>query len=207
MTTLLDIVASWESLTAFALAVAVFGFCPGFLLRTLVRIYPADDPRRRELPAELYTVPRPVRPFWVAEQLETVLHEGVALRYRARRTRILANRIARDGFAALDAEAVRAIEESGAADEEMVFVDLGSTNLVAQRVGVVRRGEPRERLRAALRWALLSRQRKAYIRDLRLRLTVRVGPPVSRDSDHPDDPQVAAVETGSGAAGNPLGRR
>ncbi|MGH3692889.1 MAG: NACHT domain-containing protein [Pseudonocardiaceae bacterium] len=86
MTELIDMVASWRTLL---LAVAVFGFAPGFTLRLLVKIYPRDDPRRQELVAELYSRKRIERPLWVAEQLETVLFEGlphrvVALRRQAR---------------------------------------------------------------------------------------------------------------------------
>jgi hypothetical protein len=74
MTELLDTVVSWRSLL---LVIVVFGFAPGFCLRLLVRAYPRSDPRRTELIAELYTVPRVERPLWVAEQLETALFEGL----------------------------------------------------------------------------------------------------------------------------------
>lgn len=80
MTELLRIVASWPSLL---LVVLVFGFAPGFCLRLLVLAYPCNDPRRTELIAELYTVPRIQRPLWVAEQLETALFEGVPHRLMA----------------------------------------------------------------------------------------------------------------------------
>lgn len=74
MVELLNVVASWRSLL---LVAVVFGFAPGFFLRLIVLAYPRDDPRRKELIAELYTVPRPWRPLWVAEQLETALFEGL----------------------------------------------------------------------------------------------------------------------------------
>jgi hypothetical protein len=80
MTELLDTVVSWRSLL---LVVVVFGFAPGFCLRLLVRAYPRSDPRRTELIAELYTVPRIERPLWVAEQLETALFEGLPRRLSA----------------------------------------------------------------------------------------------------------------------------
>ncbi len=80
MTELLHTVASWPSLL---LVVLVFGFAPGFCLRLLVLAYPRSDPRRTELIAELYTVPRIQRPLWVAEQLETALFEGVPHRLAA----------------------------------------------------------------------------------------------------------------------------
>jgi len=41
MTELLEAIASWQTL---ALALLVFGFAPGFVLRLLVKIYPRDDP-------------------------------------------------------------------------------------------------------------------------------------------------------------------
>jgi hypothetical protein len=80
MTELLHTVTSWPSLL---LVVLVFGFAPGFCLRLIVLAYPRSDPRRTELIAELYTVPRIQRPLWVAEQLETALFEGLPHRLAA----------------------------------------------------------------------------------------------------------------------------
>lgn len=80
MTDLIEVVASWPTLLSVLL---IFGFAPGFLLRLLVMIYPREDPRRRELVAELYALRRLERPLFVAEQLETVLFEGVPGRARA----------------------------------------------------------------------------------------------------------------------------
>jgi hypothetical protein len=79
MAELFEAVASWRNLL---MVLVVFGFAPGFVLRLLVRLYPKDDPRRRELIAELYAMPRRERPLWVAEQLETVLFEGLPSRIR-----------------------------------------------------------------------------------------------------------------------------
>jgi hypothetical protein len=47
------------------------------LLRLLVLAFPRDDRRRRELLAELHAVPRIERPFWVLEQVEVALFEGI----------------------------------------------------------------------------------------------------------------------------------
>ena len=66
---------------------AIFGFFPGFVLRVLVLLYPVDDPRRRELVAELYTLGRIERIEWVFQQLETALFEGVSARLERRRDR------------------------------------------------------------------------------------------------------------------------
>jgi hypothetical protein len=77
MATLLDTVASWQSLL---LVLVVFGFAPGFCLRLIVLAYPRNDPRRSELPAELYAVPTIKRPLWVAMQLEVALFEGLGHR-------------------------------------------------------------------------------------------------------------------------------
>lgn len=75
MTELIEVMAaSWEVLL---LVIVIFGFAPGFTLRLLVMIYPQDDPRRQELIAELYTLGRLERPLFVAEQLETMLVEGL----------------------------------------------------------------------------------------------------------------------------------
>jgi uncharacterized membrane protein len=89
MAELFEAVASWHSLL---LVFVVFGFAPGFLLRLIVKIYPKNEPRRRELVAELYSLGRLERVLFVGEQLETVLFEGMpararALRQRVRRTR------------------------------------------------------------------------------------------------------------------------
>jgi hypothetical protein len=56
MAELLEVVASWPSLL---LVLLVFGFAPGFCLRLIVLAYPRGaPPRRKELIAELYAVPR-----------------------------------------------------------------------------------------------------------------------------------------------------
>jgi hypothetical protein len=76
---MIDAVLSWPALLT---ALVVFGFAPGALLRLIVRAFEREDPRRRELLAELYAVPRMERPFWVLEQLEVALFEGVWERMR-----------------------------------------------------------------------------------------------------------------------------
>ncbi|WP_410574362.1 hypothetical protein [Amycolatopsis sp. cmx-4-61] len=77
MAELLKHAASWDTLL---LALLIYGFAPGFVLRLLVKLYPEDDPRRRELVAELYAVKRLWRPFWVADALGAVLVEGLPRR-------------------------------------------------------------------------------------------------------------------------------
>ena len=84
MAELLETVASWPSLL---LVVVVFGLAPGLCLRLIVLAYPRGDPRRAELIAELYAVPRIQRPLWVAEQLEVALFEGLGNRLSAARRR------------------------------------------------------------------------------------------------------------------------
>lgn len=80
MDELLKVVASWPSLL---MVVVVFGLAPGLCLRLIVLAYPRDDPRRAELIAELYAMPRIQRPLWVAEQLEVALFEGLGHRLSA----------------------------------------------------------------------------------------------------------------------------
>jgi len=65
------------SLPTLIIALLVFGFAPGAILRVIVLAFPPEDPRRRELLAELHAVPRVERPFWVMEQLEVALFEGL----------------------------------------------------------------------------------------------------------------------------------
>lgn len=79
MSDLIFHVLSWPTLLV---ALLVFGFAPGALLRVIVLAFPRDDPRRRELLGELYAVPRIERPFWVFEQLEVALVEGLGVRLR-----------------------------------------------------------------------------------------------------------------------------
>lgn len=54
---MLDALASWP---AFLALLVIYGFAPGALLRLICLAYRRDDPRRYELRAELYAVPRPV---------------------------------------------------------------------------------------------------------------------------------------------------
>jgi hypothetical protein len=77
MTALFFHVLAWPT---FAIALLVFGFAPGTLLRLIVLAFDRVDPRRQELLAELHHVPRVERPFWVAEQLEVALVEGLGQR-------------------------------------------------------------------------------------------------------------------------------
>jgi len=55
----------------------VFGFLPGVATRLLSLGFSKDDPRRQELLAEVYAVPRWERPLWVADQAERVVFDGV----------------------------------------------------------------------------------------------------------------------------------
>jgi DNA-binding transcriptional MerR regulator len=73
---------SWPVLVTALLA---FGFAPGAVLRLIVLLFPHDDPRRCELLGELYAVPRIERPFWVIEQLEVALLEGLRGRLARRK--------------------------------------------------------------------------------------------------------------------------
>jgi hypothetical protein len=73
-------VVAWPAL---GMAILVFGFAPGAVLRLLLLIYPRGNPRRKELIGELYAVPRVERPFWVAEQFEIAIFEGLRDRFAA----------------------------------------------------------------------------------------------------------------------------
>lgn len=74
-------------LIAIGIAIVVFGFLPGVFTRLLARAYPKGDPRRAEMIAELYAVPRGERPMWVGEQFERVLFEAVPARLRLSKSR------------------------------------------------------------------------------------------------------------------------
>lgn len=74
MSPIFEAIVSWPTLI---LAILVFGLAPGVVLRLISFCFEKDDPRRKELIAELYVVPRWERPFWVAEQLERAVCEGL----------------------------------------------------------------------------------------------------------------------------------
>lgn len=84
MTGMIAQLVAWPTL---GVALLVFGFAPGVVLRLIVLFYRRDDARRRELLGELYAVPRIERPFWVAEQLELALFEGLRDRFKVWRDR------------------------------------------------------------------------------------------------------------------------
>jgi DNA-binding transcriptional MerR regulator len=67
------------------LGLVLFGLLPGASLRLIVRIYPKWHPRRRELVAELYTIDYQKRLFFVAQNLELALFEGLPARWKSRR--------------------------------------------------------------------------------------------------------------------------
>jgi hypothetical protein len=69
--------SSLQAWPLFLLALLVYGFAPGLLLRLIVRAFHPEDPRREELLAEIHAVPRLERPFWVFEQLEVAISEGL----------------------------------------------------------------------------------------------------------------------------------
>lgn len=62
---------------AFPAALLIFGFFPGLFARLISLCFRKDDPRRQELIAEVYGIPRLERPMWVAEQFERALSEGI----------------------------------------------------------------------------------------------------------------------------------
>ena len=70
---------SWST---FGLVLLIYGLAPGAFLRVICLAFHRDDARRQELRAELNAVPHPLRPLWVAEQLEVALFDGVGERLR-----------------------------------------------------------------------------------------------------------------------------
>jgi DNA-binding transcriptional MerR regulator len=69
------------------MGLVLLGLLPGASLRLIVRIYPKGHPRRRELVAELYTIDYQKRLFFVAQNLELALFEGLPARWKRRRRR------------------------------------------------------------------------------------------------------------------------
>lgn len=62
-----------------AIALVLAGALPGVCMRAIVQLFPRSDARRRELLAELYAVPPrfTTRMFWVGQQFEVALFEGL----------------------------------------------------------------------------------------------------------------------------------
>ncbi|MFC6356693.1 hypothetical protein [Luethyella okanaganae] len=72
-----DILQSLLSWPLLMVALAVYGFFPGLFARLISLAFHKEDPRRKELQAEVYAVPRWERPFWVLEQLERAISEAL----------------------------------------------------------------------------------------------------------------------------------
>lgn len=90
--------AGWWNLLWVLIA---FGFAPGLALQLMVRIYPTGHPRRDELLAEYAAIEkRRERPMWVAENLFTVLFDGLPERRRATRERRAINHVGTPGTSA-----------------------------------------------------------------------------------------------------------
>jgi hypothetical protein len=83
MLELLEGLKAWQVLIV---ALAVYGFLPGLALRIILLGFRRNDPRRAEIRAERAAVPRWELPFWVADQLERALFEGLFERIRSRLT-------------------------------------------------------------------------------------------------------------------------
>ena len=77
-----DIIAAVGAWPLLPVALLIWGFAPGLVNRLIALGYSRRDPRREEMIAELYAVPRWERPFWVAEQLERLITEGLPDRVR-----------------------------------------------------------------------------------------------------------------------------
>jgi hypothetical protein len=84
---MLDLLEGLNAWPLLIVALAVFGFLPGAVLRFILLAFRRSDPRRAEILAELRAVPRWERPFWVIEQAEVALFEGLLERIRSRRRR------------------------------------------------------------------------------------------------------------------------
>jgi hypothetical protein len=85
MSAIMELLGSWDTVKLFLGVAFLLGFAPGAALRLILLIYPSDHPRRRELIGELYAMRRLERPFFVFEQLELALFEGLPLRRAERR--------------------------------------------------------------------------------------------------------------------------
>jgi hypothetical protein len=82
---------------ALLVAIVVVAVAPGPALRVILIAYPKGHPRRRELLGEVHAMGQFERPFFVFEQIELAIGEGVSLRRAARRKKTQAQGAA-DGW-------------------------------------------------------------------------------------------------------------
>lgn len=71
----------------FAIALLVFGVCPGPVLRLLLLAFSKDHHRRLEVLAEFYAIRGPERLWYVTQCIELALFEGLPARQAERRQR------------------------------------------------------------------------------------------------------------------------
>jgi hypothetical protein len=74
---MLDLLDGLRARRLLLVALAVYGFLPGLVLRIILLVFSRNDPRRAEILADLRAVPRWERPFWVLEQVEVAFFEGL----------------------------------------------------------------------------------------------------------------------------------
>ncbi|GAB3148248.1 hypothetical protein GCM10027058_08540 [Microbacterium neimengense] len=66
------------------IGLVVFGVMPVLAAKLMSLAFPKDDPRRPEMAAEVYSVPRWERPVWVGEQVGRIFIEAVPARMSLR---------------------------------------------------------------------------------------------------------------------------
>lgn len=72
-----DAIAAVGAWPALIVVLLVWGLAPGLVIRLIALSFRRADPRRSEMIAELYVVPRWEQPFWVLQQLERAFFEAM----------------------------------------------------------------------------------------------------------------------------------
>ncbi|MFI6365240.1 hypothetical protein ACIBG0_21085 [Nocardia sp. NPDC050630] len=182
----LELASSWQSITTLLMAVGVFGFCPGFILRLLVKVYPKDDARRRELPAELYAMNLLLRPFWVAQQFETVIFEGTSLRYGGWKINRKEKQMAIDSLDVFELLALQAIADADATEDDTVVVQvIPSGKIYRKSVREIRQATSSS-LRTRIRYRFRSHDRRHFMFHVYELLTSSVQPAPTDTTPHED---------------------
>lgn len=126
-------------------------------------MYPKDDARRRELPAERYAVNLLLRPFWVAQQFETVIFEGTSLRHGGWKINHKEKQMTIDSLDVFELLALQAIADADVTEDDTVVVQvIPSGKIYRKSVREIRQATSSS-LRTRIRYRFRSHDRRHFM--------------------------------------------